>query len=148
MRDWRPQRKAVRRKEVQIMKAWIFAALAAALFVVGCSSNPMVGTWKLELPAEMQSMVKQSGGEARGDMVFKGDNTFKLTMHIKAMGTEQNSTIEGTYKLEGKDLTLTATKMDGKATEGKDKEPQKVVLADDMKSFTDPKLQGMKFIKQ
>ncbi len=129
-------------------KLTLLATFVAAL-ICGCSSGgPMVGTWKMELTDEMKKMAEMAGGSIDGSMEFKGDGTFTGTMKMTSQGKTETSTVEGTYKVDGKNLTMTLTKMDGKDPSESDKKPETVTLADDMKSFSAPKVPGMKFVKQ
>lgn len=119
----------------------LFALLALlCLFVVtGCgSSNPMVGTWKLMLNEDV-ARVMPADQKPDVTVEFKGDNTFRVDMK---MG-ERAQNVEGTYKLEGKTLTMHQTKEDGKPSD----ETETATLSDDMKSFEMPGGMG-KIVKQ
>ncbi len=118
-------------------KLLIFAVLTICLAITGCgSSDPMAGTWKLEVSEDMKKLMGDNSPTSTA--VFK-DGTVKLTM---AMGTRTEE-LEGTYKLEGKTLTITPTKEGGKPSNDK---PETITLADDMKSFDMPG--GVKMVKQ
>lgn len=132
--------------EVADLKVKMLFALIGLVALIGCSSNPMVGTWKMEIPESAKTM----SGDATGEMVFKGDNSFTMTMKGTAMGQPQNMVVEGTYKLTDKTLALTATKttLNDKEMPTSDNKAQEVTLSADMKSFTDSAMMGAKFVKQ
>lgn len=115
-------------KRIQIL----LAALAVAL-LLGCggSSNPMVGTWQMEMSEEVLKLMPKGQKPPSMSITFADDGTFKGTA---AFGDE-TSEITGEYKLEGKSLTLTPKTEDGKPSNDK---PETVTLADDMKSFPIP----------
>ena len=99
----------------------------------------MVGTWKLQV-AEAVASKMPAGEKLDATVDFKADKTFKVDMN---MGS-RHQTIEGTYTLEGKTLTMTSTKEDGKESHDK---PEVATLSDDMKSFEMPGGVG-KIVKQ
>jgi uncharacterized protein (TIGR03066 family) len=114
----------------------------ALLFAFGCakSSNPMVGTWKMELSDEMQKKMP-SGQKVDIVAEFKEDNTFAVK--VDAMGRKDD--VSGTYELKGKALTMHQKMEGGKPSN----ETQEATLADDMKSFTAPGMEAMgKMVKQ
>jgi hypothetical protein len=51
---------------------------------------------------------------------------------------------KGTYKLEGRKLTITTTEMNGKPTQGKEAEPITTTLSEDGRSISDEGVQLMK----
>ena len=115
-----------------------FVLLAA----VGCggSSNPMVGTWKMELSDEVK---KKMPADQKVDIVavFKDDKTF--TVKVDVMGRKDD--VSGTYELKDKELTMHQKMESGKPSN----ETQKATMSDDMKSFTAPGMESMgKMVKQ
>ena len=125
------------------LRNWIAPAVLTLLIAtVGCgASNAMVGTWKLEVDESMKKMVPADFKPPT--MEFKGDNTF--TANIEVAG--KTSSASGTYKLDGKNLSVTMEVEDGKPTTNKKTET--VTLSDDMKSFDMPGAAGMgKMVKQ
>ena len=123
-------------------KAFALSIASFAMFVaVGCgSTNPMVGTWKMEFSKEVKEQVPE--GTAMGiTAVFKDDKTF--TVDIDAMGRKDQ--VKGTYELEGKELTMNQGEENGQPSS----EVQKATLSDDMKSFAAPGMDSMgKMVKQ
>lgn len=102
----------------------------------------MVGTWKLQISDEAKKLMPASA-EPTIVFDFKGDG--KMTATIEGGG--QKNSMEGTYTLVEKALTLTTTSENGKAP--KSSTPVTVNLSDDMKSFEMPGMMGMgKLVKQ
>lgn len=115
-------------------KLVVFAICSACLFMAGCgSSNPMVGTWKLELDGQAKELPEAMKPVATAE--FKSDNTFNVNM---TMG-ERKEELSGTYALDGKSLTMNVTMEGGKPST----EKETVTLSDDMKSFPLPGPSGM-----
>jgi uncharacterized protein (TIGR03066 family) len=116
-------------------------ALFAIFFVVGCgSSDPMVGTWKMELSEELKKNMPK---DQKVDVVaeFKADKTFSVSMDM--MG--RKDTVSGTYELKDKTLTMKQTMESGKPSN----ETSTATLSDDMKSFSAPGTESMgKMVKQ
>lgn len=117
----------------------LFVIVMTAL--IGCSkaSDPMVGTWKLQVDEAIASKMP-AGEKIEVTVEFKADKTFAVH---STMGSRHDD-IEGTYTLEGKTLTMTTTKEDGKPSSDK---PETVTLSEDMKSFEMPGGDG-KIVKQ
>jgi hypothetical protein len=128
------------------MKRNAFAMFIAGLLLAlaGCSSNPMVGTWKLELSEEMKKNMPPGTKMPDIHMVFKADGTFEGASP-SAVGAE--SKVKGKYKLEGTTLTMSDVEVDGKKeAEGK---METTILSADKKSFDVPNSNGMaKMVKQ
>jgi hypothetical protein len=119
----------------------VAVATVAAFAIMGCgSSNPMVGTWKLQMSDEMKKNMP-AGAKADVTIVFKDNSTFEASTDMMGM----KSSAKGTYKLEDKKLTMTATEVDGQKKTDK---PETVTLSDDKKSFDVPGGMGMKVVKQ
>lgn len=109
------------------MRFSLALALTLILSLIGCGKkeeNPMVGTWKFEFAQKNVSVAEIK-------MDFQGDGTFVYTSSFQGKAHTAN----GTYKLEGKTLTLTSQIAEGAPTSG---ESKVVTLADDMKSFDPP----------
>lgn len=117
-----------------------FAVCLLSLLLIGCgASDPMVGTWKLQLDDNVKALPAEMRPNAMAE--FKADKTF--TVSLKAGTRAEDMT--GTYTLEGKTLVMTATSEGGKPASDK----ETVTLADDMKSFPLPGSSGMgKMVKQ
>jgi uncharacterized protein (TIGR03066 family) len=118
-----------------------FVALLAVLMVVGCgSSNPMVGTWKMEFAEAVKDKMPK---DQNTDIVaeFKADNTFNVKIDL--MGRKDE--VSGTYELKDKTLTMHQKMEGGKPSD----ETQTATMSDDMKSFTAPGMESMgKMVKQ
>ena len=125
------------------MKRLLFGLSLAVCLCIACSKpNGMAGTWKMDPSREMVQAAKNVGDEVPAvTMVFNSDNTFDATLGSKS----QTMKAHGQYELKGKELTITATEVDGKPATGEKAKPSKVTLSDDMKSFTQ---MGMTFRKQ
>lgn len=110
-------------------KLLTFAVCLVSLLLTGCgASDPMVGTWKLQLDEKANALPAGMKPEATAE--FKSDKTFSVTMK---MG-ERTEDISGTYTVEGKSVTMAASMEGGKPST----EKQNVTLSDDMKSFPMP----------
>lgn len=96
----------------------ICVALLSLLLLVGCKKqNPMVGTWNL--------VFNQKGvGGAAVKITFHEDESFVFDTTVDG----KTDSAAGTYKLEGKELTLTGSNGLSKT----------VTLSDDLKSFDPP----------
>jgi hypothetical protein len=118
--------------------------LALAGMIIGCSgsSNPMVGTWKLQLEDSIAKMMPP-GKKMEVTANFSGDNTFSMTMDAG----DRVETVSGEYALNDKVLTLTPKMEGGKPSDDK---PETVTLSDDMKTFPLPGGSGNigKMVKQ
>lgn len=118
-----------------------FLVSLALLVAVGCgSSNPMVGTWKMELN---EAAKKTMPANEKVDVVanFTADNKFSVKLDV--MGRQDE--VSGTYELKDKTLTMKQTMESGKPSS----EISTATLSDDMKSFTAPGLDAMgKMVKQ
>lgn len=112
-----------------------------ALVMYGCgSSDPMVGTWKMEFAEEVKSKMPK---DQKADIVaeFKADKTFNVKLDL--MGRKDE--VSGTYELKEKTLTMHQTMEGGKPSN----ETQTATMSDDMKSFTAPGMETMgKMVKQ
>lgn len=119
--------------------------LSIALFIClvalgACSkSNPLVGTWKAQVPKEQEAMMKAAGATAPV-LTFNSDGTFVVEMK---MGAATN-TMKGKYELKDKTATLTATETDGKPASAQDAKAETGTLSDDGKTFD---MKGLKFVK-
>jgi hypothetical protein len=112
------------------MNRSIFALLALLSFALlaGCgSSDPMVGTWKLELSEDMKKLA-QGKDTGQVTMTFKEDKT--VTMNSAMAGKSESAS--GTYTLEAKTLKV---KMAPMANSTVPTQEQTFTLAEDMKSF-------------
>lgn len=150
---------------MSILKHLIPAALALCL-VAGCSggstegtttggasgssatkepakpSSPMAGAWKLEVSPEAMKDAPKDTKPPEMTMTFTEDGKFMAEMKFG----ETTSKAEGTFKLDGKSLTIDTVTEDGKPSKSKD---ETVTLSDDMKSFPIPGSEGMgKMVKQ
>ena len=111
------------------------------LLAVGCgSSNPMVGTWKMEFSEDVKKQMPE-GTVMDITAVFNDDKTFAVDVNAAGMKDK----VSGTYELDGKDLTMNQTEENGQPSN----EVQKATLSDDMKSFSAPGMEDMgKMVKQ
>lgn len=109
-----------------MLKRMAIVPLLLGLAIVGCGpSNPMVGTWKLELSEDLKKL-SQSAGAGNMTMEFKGDNTVTMT----ATGAGKTESQSGTYTLTDKTLKIKMTGGTAMANQ-----EQTWTLSDDMKSF-------------
>ena len=116
--------------------------MSLMLLAIACgkSSNPMVGTWKMEFSDAVQEKMPK---DQKSDIVaeFKEDNTF--TVKVDLLGRKDD--VSGTYELKDKKLTMHQKMESGKPSN----ETQEATLSDDMKSFTAPGMESMgKMVKQ
>ncbi len=113
-------------------RAFLLAALLAILLSVGCGKKGagMSGTFKRKPPLP----------EGDVTMTFQEDGTFVFSDTRRAD--------KGTYKLEGRKLTVTMTEVNGKPPQGWDQKPITGTLSEDGKSFNPAYAQGIEFIKQ
>jgi Lipocalin-like domain len=103
-------------------------ALLTFALLAGCgSSDPMVGTWKLELSEDMKKLA-QGKDTGQVTMTFKEDKTVTMT---SALGGQSESAT-GTYSLTEKTLKV---KMALTAKNSAPAQEQTYTLAEDMKSF-------------
>lgn len=89
----------------------------------------VAGEWEIVLPQNVLDEAKKSGKPApAGTMSVTPDGKFTMTLSRE----DKNFKAEGTAKVDGSKLELTATLLDGKApeTEG-DKKPQVLKISDD-----------------
>lgn len=115
------------------MKRIVLFSLLASMALVGCgSTNPMVGTWKLQI--DESALQQMPPGMKKPDLTleFKADGTMTGSFVTES----RESTMAGTYKLDGKTLTMKMTEEDGKPRA--DAKEDSVTLSDDMKSFEIP----------
>lgn len=121
-------------------KLLMFAVCIASLLLIGCgASDPMVGTWKLQPSDKVKDLPAGMKPEATAE--FKTDKTYTVSI---SMG-ERKDTMSGTYALDGKTVTMSATMESGKPST----EKNTVTLSDDMKSFDVPGAAEMgKMVKQ
>jgi hypothetical protein len=119
-----------------------------ALLLAGCGSDPLIGTWKAQLsPEQKAGMAKVAGGAAYDATIeFQSDGKVTMRLNGTLAGKADSGTIEGTYKLKGKEIAITITRLEG--TEVKDQRPQTAVLSDDGRSFLMPGEIPVKFVKQ
>lgn len=124
-------------------KVVFLALLLLSLVLAGCSSSPMVGTWKLQVPEALATAAKSmgKGDSLNAEVVFASDGKFSL----KGLGAGKSGQMEGTYTLEGKKVTLKFEKMDGTAITEDQMKPETAELSEDGKSFI---VRGATFIKQ
>ncbi len=77
------------------------------------------------------------------------------TINFKDDGTHEGkwpiAVVRGTYKLEGRNLSITVTELNGKPTQGREAEPTVATLSEDGKSFSVDDVDGTgkyEYIKQ
>ena len=128
------------------MNSKIAIALIISLvaLLAGCKkADPMVGKWKLQLDASVASKMPKGMTPPVVELEFKDGGAF--TASVDLMGQKQSA--EGTYKLDGKNLTLTTVTENGKPA--KDTAAKTATLSDDMKSFDFPGMNGLgKLVKE
>ena len=123
--------------KLSIFVVFVFAVLAGC----GGGSNPMVGTWKMQVDESMTKGVPAADVPTM-TMEFKADNTWEGKMHVGG----KDQTAGGTYTIKDKHVVMKQTTEDGKPKTGKDEEFD---LAEDMKSFPLPGSDGKgKVVKQ
>jgi|GEM_PF-6268031 len=107
----------------------LLLAIATLVFLVGCGSSPVVGTWTTKLP-----------NDKMGSMTFKGDKTFELTMEGL-----KDPAASGTWELKDKVITMTGTKTNGTDIPPAAQKPETATLSEDGKSIT---IMGLAFNKK
>lgn len=110
-------------------RACVLAALLAILLPVGCGKKDagMSGTYKREPPLPKGDVT----------LIFQKNGTF--------VGNDAGEAAKGTYKLEGRELTVKTTERNGKPTQGEDAEPITATLSEDGRSISRGEVH---FIKQ
>jgi hypothetical protein len=106
----------------------------------------VTGDWIVVLPQEAIDMAKKSNQPLpTGTMTITGDGKFKLVMK----SADKTFEAEGDAKMDGSKLSITATKLDGKApaTEA-DKKPQELSISDDGSTLTSTDGSKMTFKKK
>jgi len=100
-------------------RAYILAGLLAIVLSVGCGKKG----------AGLSGVYKRHPYTPAADFTFtfQDDGTFE----IKSTG----EVVKGAYKLEGRNLSMTATEVDGKPAQGNYAEPHTATLSEDGKSF-------------
>jgi len=78
---------------MKILRTFAWAALA--VLVLGCSKNPIVGTWEGSDPSMPTAAV--------ATFEFGGDGTYTTSLSVQGMSLA----VKGTYTLEEKTLTMT-----------------------------------------
>lgn len=127
-----------------ISKLMLVLVFCISLLLVGCSKpDPMVGTWKMSLDDTLAKQLPKGMQMPTATLEFKADKTFTVT----TVAAGKTSSMDGTYKLEGKSLTMTVANMEGKPAPEQMKKPETVTLSEDMKSFDMPGGMG-KVVKQ
>lgn len=111
------------------MRKRLVFVLLLILTLVGCGSNPMVGTWQLQID---ESITKNApGGGPKVEFKFMPDGTFEQVYQ------EGNRKIvaSGTYELKDQRLFLSVTKQNGKEASPSNID---VTVTSDFKSFEVP----------
>ena len=113
-----------------MQRVCLLAVLLAILLSVGCGKKG----------AGMSGTFKRKPSLPAGDvtMTFQEDGTFVFN--------DTGRADKGTYKLEGRKLTVTMTEVNGKPPQGLDQKPMTATLSEDGKSFN-PSYE-IEFIKQ
>lgn len=83
----------------RMRKAPLVFALLLALLAIGCSKNPLVGTWEGSDP---------NMGSVAATFTFNSDHTYNTNLKMQDMSL----TVKGTYTLEGDKLTLQPESLD------------------------------------
>lgn len=83
---------------MKILHTLAWAVLAALL--IGCSKNPIVGTWEGSDPSR--------ASEAIATFVFESDGTYSTSISADGMSLS----VKGKYTLEDKTLTMTPETLD------------------------------------
>jgi len=110
----------------------LFTLICLAFLLAGCKkSSPMTGTWAFQAKEQYRAQI---GDKMTAKIDFKDDGTFSG----KVQAMNQNVDMEGTYKLDGKALTLVTTK----AGDTKGSQTEVATLSEDGKSFDMPQFQG------
>lgn len=132
----------MRMKHWTLLLLYLGTLLGAA--IIGCKpANTMVGTWEMQIDPQVLKQFGAENNPPKASMTFKEDGTFAATFSSGSA----TQTGEGTYVLKERELTMTATKTNGKAAQNAT--PQTVTLSEDMKSFEVPGSNGMgKFVKK
>lgn len=130
------------------MKKAYFGLLAISLILLaGCSKNPYVGAWSVQLDPQIEQMAKQMNQPVpTGELRFTDDKKFTWTLNAGG----SNIKIEGTYKIDEKEsesVQLTTTKVEGAQGAPPPSQTLSGTLSEDGKTLT---LAGVpvKFVKK
>jgi hypothetical protein len=130
------------------MKKAFFGVLAVLLlFLTGCSKNPYVGIWSVQLDPQIEQMARQANQPIpTGELRFTDDKKFTWTLNVGPT----NLKIEGTYKIdekESKNIQITTTKVEGTPDAPPPQQTINGTLSEDGKTLT---LAGVpiKFVKK
>jgi len=116
------------------MKVFVAPILLFALLVIGCKQdNPMVGTWKQNIPADLAAQMAKAGGPPVSVTArFEEDGTYSMKM-----AGMTSATLEGTYEVDGDAVTMKSK--DGGGT------PRTGEVSEDRKTFV---VMNMTFVKE
>lgn len=113
-------------------KLLILTLLCLSLFLVGfVKPGPMVGTWVFKARPQFKAQI---GNKVTAKLVFKGNGTFSGNI----VTPQANSSVGGTYRLNGRALTIVTTQMN----ERKGSVTETATLSKDMKSFDMSQFKG------
>jgi len=110
------------------MNKWLVFVALVSVSLVGCGSNPAVGTWK----------GSQAGITA--SITINADKTFEAKV-----GDAKEASLSGTWEAKDKEISLNATKAGGIELPKEAQKPQTATLSDDGKSIT---MDGVSLTKQ
>lgn len=96
----------------------------------------MVGVWKLQAGPKATDSSKMLVDSLKATITFTGAGKYSAEMEVLG----QKRTLAGSYKLEGKTLTMTQELEDGKPS--KNNRVETATLGEDMKSFDFPGANG------
>lgn len=101
--------------------------------------SKIVGDWEMVLPQAQLDAAKKAGGAIpSGVMTIAADGKFTMTLtRGDKTAKADNFSVEGTAKVDGSKLELTATMLNGKAPDTEaDKKPQVMKISDDGSTLT------------
>ncbi|MFH1942630.1 MAG: hypothetical protein ABIL68_11070 [bacterium] len=103
------------------------------ILLFGCGSKPKVwvGTYALEITEETRETYDMFAemNMQWPEITLNADGTFTI------LKTEGRAKITGTYKVDGKTLTVMAARVDGRPPEGKYATPYTAEFRDDFKTL-------------
>lgn len=111
----------------------LLALIVFALLLSGCAKKTgdgFVGKWKMEQPEALKKLRAKLPATY---MELKGDGSFEITADSPdpRFGSEG-----GTWKLDGDNIDLTLTQMQGKPATGRNAKTSKCPFSNDHHSFT------------
>jgi hypothetical protein len=122
-----------------VKPAALLAALALPLLSLA-QAEKVAGSWKgsiqISAPDEMKAQVPPASQMPRLELRLKADGTYSATMTQSSSQGAAKNTVQGAWKLQGQNLTLTPKTRDGKPVTGEAARPRVYKLSPDGKTLT------------